>query len=109
MSTDTGSPRLTGPVPGLRRLTQAQFFGVAALLVGVSQMVVGVVALDGPLTVVVAWGGGLLVAFGSNLVRNRAAFHSGWHDDGEHGWFSLLILTLATVTVLVAAGLVLVG
>jgi hypothetical protein len=72
-------------------------------------MIVGLFALDGLLTVVVAWGGGLLTAFGSNLVRNRPVFYSGWTEDGEPGWVSLLISTLLTGVVVVAAGLVLVG
>jgi uncharacterized membrane protein YphA (DoxX/SURF4 family) len=109
MSTDAESQRLSIPVPGLQYLTQAQFGGVLALLVGISQMVVGTVALDGLLTVAVAWGGGLLVLFGSNLIRNRPAFYNGWSNNGEHGVFSLLILTLATTCILVAAGLILLG
>jgi len=109
MSTDTESPRLLVPVPGLRRLTQAQFSGVIALLIGVSQMLVGILALDGLLTIVVGWGGGLLSGFGSNLIRNRPVFYSGWHEDGEPGWFIWLGSTLVTATIVVAAGLVLVG
>jgi uncharacterized membrane protein YphA (DoxX/SURF4 family) len=109
MSTDAESQRLSIPVPGLQYLTQAQFGGVLALLVGISQMVVGTVALDGLLTVAVAWGGGLLVLFGSNLIRNRPAFSNGWNENGDHGVFSLLILTLATTCILVAAGLILLG
>jgi uncharacterized membrane protein YphA (DoxX/SURF4 family) len=78
-----------------------------ALLVGVSQMIVGTVALDGLLTVAVAWGGGLLVMFGSNLIRNRPAFYSGWSNTRDHGVFGLLMLTLVTICILVAAGLIL--
>jgi uncharacterized membrane protein YphA (DoxX/SURF4 family) len=109
MSTDAESQRLSVPVPGLRHLTQAQFGGVLALLVGVSQMIVGTVALDGLLTVAVAWGGGLLVLFGSNLIRNRPAFSNGWNEDGDHGVFSLLMMTLVTTCILIAAGLILFG
>jgi hypothetical protein len=72
-------------------------------------MLVGTVALDGLLTVAVGWGGGLLVLFGSNLIRNRPAFSSGWNEDGSHGVFGLLIVTLATMCILVAAGLTLLG
>jgi hypothetical protein len=72
-------------------------------------MIVGTVALDGLLTVAVAWGGGMLVLFGSNLIRNRPAFYNGWDEDGDHGVFSLLILTLATICILIAAGLILLG
>lgn len=109
MSTDTRSSGLSVPVPGLQRLTQAQFGGVLASLVGISQVFVGTIAVDGLLTVVVAWGGVLLGTFGLNLVRNRHAFHNGWSEDGRHGWFGLLIPTLATACVVVAAGLTLVG
>jgi hypothetical protein len=109
MSTDAESQRLSIPVPGLQRLTQAQVGGVLALLVGLSQMVVGTVALDGLLTVVVGWGGGLLVMFGSNLIRNRPAFSNGWNENGDHGVFYLLIVTLATACILIAAGLILFG
>jgi len=109
MSTDTESQRLSIPVPGLQYLTQAQFGGVLALLVGISQMVVGTVALDGLLTVAVAWGGGLLVLFGSNLIRNRPAFSNGWNENGDHEVFYLLIVTLATACILIAAGLILFG
>jgi hypothetical protein len=109
MNTDAESPRLSVPVPGMQRLTQAQFHGVIALLVGVCQMIVGIVALDGLLTVVVSWGGALLGGFGSNLVRNRPVFYTGWTEDGEPGWINLLIYTLLTVGYVVAAGLVLVG
>ena len=48
-------------------------------------MIVGTVALDGLLTVVVSWGGALLSGFGSNLVRNRPVFCTGWTEDGEPG------------------------
>jgi hypothetical protein len=109
MSTDAESPRLSVPVPGMQRLTQAQFHGVIALLVGVCQMIVGTVALDGLLTVVVSWGGALLSGFGSNLVRNRPVFCTGWTEDGEPGWINLLIYTLLTMVYVVAAGLVFVG
>jgi hypothetical protein len=109
MSIDAESPDLSVPVPGLRRLTQAQFGGVLALLVGVGQTIVGTVALDGLLTVAVGWGGGLLVLFGSNLIRNRPAFSSGWNEDGDHGVFGLLMITLYTACILIAAGLVLFG
>jgi hypothetical protein len=70
-------------------------------------MIVGTVALDGLLTVAVAWGGGLLVLFGSNLIRNRPAFYNGWSNSRAHGAFSLLMFTLATICILVAAGLIL--
>ncbi len=109
MSTDAESPHQSGSVPGFQRFTQVQFGGVIALLVGVSQMLVGTVVLDGLLTVVVAWGGGLLVLIGTNLIQNRSAFHNGWKEDGMHGLLSLLFLTVTTAFVLVAAGLVLVG
>lgn len=109
MSTDAESQRLSIPVPGLQSLTHAQFGGVLALLVGISQMIVGTVALDGLLTVVVGWGGGLLVLFGSNLIRNRPAFFNGWNEDGDHGVFGLLMATLATICILIAAGLILLG
>jgi len=109
MSVDTDPPHLSAPVPGLQRLTHAQFSGVIALLIGFSQMIVGTVALDGLLTVTVAWGGGLLFAFGYNLIQNRPVFYSGWTEDGEPGWVSLLISVVLTAAVLVAAGLVLLG
>ncbi|GCF14458.1 hypothetical protein Harman_23930 [Haloarcula mannanilytica] len=72
-------------------------------------MLVGTVALDGPMTVVVAWGGSLLVLIGTNLIRNRSAFHNGWKEGGEHRSFSMLILVGVTLAVLGAAGLVLLG
>lgn len=50
-----------------------------------------------------------LSGFGSNLIRNRPVFYSGWHEDGEPGWVIWLISTLVTATIVVAAGLVLVG
>lgn len=109
MSTDAESPPLSVPVPGLQRLTQAQFGRVLALLVGFSQLVMGTIVLDGLLTVVVGWGGGLLVLLGSNLIRNRPAFYNGWNEDGDYGVFGLLMLTLATICILIAAGLILFG
>ena len=109
MSTDAESPPLSVPVPGLQRLTQAQFGRVLALLVGFGQLVMGTIVLDGLLTVVVGWGGGLLVLLGSNLIRNRPAFYNGWNEDGDYGVFGLLMLTLATTYILVAAGLILLG
>jgi len=36
-------------------------------------------------------------------------FYSGWTEDGEPGWVSLLISVVLTAAVLVAAGLVLLG
>ncbi|MFB6169441.1 MAG: hypothetical protein ABEJ43_11450 [Haloferacaceae archaeon] len=109
MSDDVESLRLSGPVPGVRRLTRAQFGGVMALLVGVSQMVVSLVALDGLLTFLVGSGGGLLVSVGANLVRNRPAFYSGWTEDGDYGWVGLLIFTSLAACVLVATGLIVLG
>jgi hypothetical protein len=109
MSTDAESQRPSVPVPGMGRLTQAQFHGVIALLVGVCQMIVGIGVLDGLLTVVVSWGGALLSGFGLNLLRNRPVFYTGWSEDGEPGWVNVLINTLLTVVYVVAAGFVLVG
>lgn len=109
MTVDTDPSRLSAPVPGLRGLTHAQFSGGIALLIGFSQMIVGTVVLDRLLTVIVAWGGGLLFAFGYNLIRNRPVFYSGWNEDGKPGWISLSISVLLAATVLVAAGLLLVG
>jgi hypothetical protein len=79
------------------------------LLVGISQMVVSVVALDGLLTFLVGSGGGLLVSIGVNLIRNRPAFYNGWKENGEYGWVGLLTLTLLTACVLGATGLILLG
>lgn len=107
MSADSGFLHRSRRVPGLRRLTRAQFGGVIALLIGVSQFLVGAHVLEGLSRFVVSMGSGLLLLIGSNLVRNRTAFHNGWNNDGEHGWVFLLILTSFTATVLVAAGLVL--
>lgn len=109
MSTDVESSRLSVPVPGIQRLTQAQFGGVIALLVGASQMMVSLVALNGLLTFLVGSGGGLLVSIGINLVRNRPAFYNGWKEDGEYGSIGLLILTLLTGCVIIATGLLLLG
>lgn len=109
MSSEVDSPRLSGPVPGIQRLTQAQFAGVIALLVGVSQQFVGILVLDGLSTFVVGGRGSLLMLFGYNLVRNRGPFESGWNKNGEQGPLSLLILALATASLVVAAGLLLVG
>lgn len=78
-----------------------------ALLVGGNQMVASLVALDGLLTFLVGSGGGLLVSIGTNLIRSRPAFYSGWTEDGEYGWIGLLIFTLLTACTLIAAGLVL--
>ncbi len=109
MSTDVESQRLSVPVPGLQELTQAQFAGVMALLIGGVQMAVGTYAFDGLVTFVVSSGGGMLVGFGYNLARNRPAFYSGWSENGDHGRVGLLIFTLATVCVLVAAGVIVLG
>ncbi len=109
MGTDTESPRLSTPRSGRWNLTHAQFSGVIALLVGVSQLLVGVIAVDGALTVVVGWGGGLLFAFGCNLIRERPVLYTGWSEDGKPGWIGRLVFTLCTATIVVAAGLVLVG
>jgi len=72
MSSKVESPRPAGPVPGVQRLTRAQFAGVTALLVGVSQQLVGTFVLDGLSTFVVAGGGSLLVLFGCNLFGTRS-------------------------------------
>lgn len=109
MGTDTESPRTPTPQPRQWSLGHVQFSGMIALLVGVSQMLVGTVALDGLLTVVVAWGGGLLSAFGWNLIQERPVFYNGFSENGRPGWVSRLVFTLLTGTIVVAAGLILVG
>lgn len=109
MSPKAESPPLSGSVPALQHTTQEQFGGVIAILVGVSQQLVGIIAIDGLTTFVVAGGGALLFLFGYNLVQNRSAFHNGWSKDGEHGLLGLLTLALVTAYVVVAAGIVLVS
>lgn len=109
MSTDAESLRLSGPVPGLQHLTQAQLGGVTTLLIGVSQFLAGAHVLEGLPRFVVSMGSGLLLLIGANLVWNRTAFHNGWNDDGDHGSISLLIHASYTAMVLVAAGLVLIN
>lgn len=97
------SPQLPNTLPGLRRFTQAQFGGAIALLIGSSQMLIGVYRLDGLMTLIVGSGGGLLVALGSNLIRNRAAFRSGWTENGRYGVLAVLFMTTLTVVILLAA------
>ncbi|SDY14797.1 hypothetical protein SAMN04487946_10778 [Halobellus clavatus] len=109
MSVDAESPRLSVPVLGMQRLTQAQFGGVIALLVGASQMMISLVAIDGVMTFLIGSGGGLLVSIGINLVRSRPAFYNGWKEDGEYGRVGLLILTLLTGCVVIATGVLLLG
>ena len=109
MSSDSHSPRLSVPTLGLQGLTQAQFGGAVALLVGGSQMLVGVAVLDGLLTVVVTWGGAVFATFGSNLIRNRPVLANDWGEDDEHEWVTMLIFTVGATGVLFATGQMLIG
>jgi len=87
------------------RFDPDRFYGTIAVLVGLSQFPLAVaLPVDRSVwTFVVASGGGLLVAIGSNLFRGKAPFESGWAEDGEPGVVSVAVLSLATVAVVVAS------
>lgn len=104
-ATAARSGRLSGTI------SRTQLHGIVALLVGASQAAVALAFAGdlGLLTFVVASGGWLLVAIGTNLLREGDAFRSDWNEDGELGWIAATLLVVIAVVVVVAAGFVLVS
>ena len=98
-------PESSEPGRPWERLDPDRFYGLVAVVVGLGQLPLAFASVPARPTpaFVVASGGMLLVAIGTNLFRGKAPFESGWAEDGEPGVGSVAVLSLATLAVVVAS------
>jgi hypothetical protein len=87
------------------RIDPDRFYGSIAVVVGLSQFPLAFAfAPDRTAPAfVVASGGAVLLAIGTNLFRGRAPFESGWSEDGAPGIVSAAVVCLTTVAVVAAS------
>lgn len=96
----------TGRDHGIRdRIDRAQLYGLACVLVGVSQLPLAFRLADHYVSVfVVGSGGWLLIATGINLLQGREAFANEWTENERIAWLLAAVMVLFAIGVVAAAG-----